>query len=154
MKTSKCQKFGELVFDVGDKYDKNDRDLIIELEMGGTFISANIRYKNEYDIKKLEEKYEKELKVKDEKIFELNKRVSFLLKKLKYMENKIYTNSFNNEDKIFSQSTIQQNNEIINNKTSRGYSTANIFRKKEKNKNNNLNIIPNSRAKKKKFLNK
>ena len=45
--TSKCQKFGELVFDVGDKYDKNDRDLIIELEMGGTFISANIRYKNE-----------------------------------------------------------------------------------------------------------
>ena len=37
------------------------------------------------------------------------------------MENKIYTNSFNNEDKIFSQSTIQQNNEIINNKTSRGY---------------------------------
>ena len=35
------------MFDVGDKYDKNDRDLIIELEMGGTFISANIKYKNE-----------------------------------------------------------------------------------------------------------
>ena len=45
--SSKCQKFGELIFDVGDNFDKNDRDMIIELELGGTFITANIRYKKE-----------------------------------------------------------------------------------------------------------
>ena len=70
------------------------------------------------------------------------------------MENKFNINSLNEENKIFHQFTIKQNNDIINNKTSREYSTSSIFRKKEKNKNGNLNIIPNSRAKKKKFLNK
>ena len=45
--TNKCQKFGELVFDIGDKFDKKYRDLVIELEMGGTFISASIKYKKE-----------------------------------------------------------------------------------------------------------
>ena len=70
------------------------------------------------------------------------------------MENKFNMNSLYEENKIFKQSTIKQNNDIINNKTSREYSTSSIFRKKEKNKNGNLNIIPNSRAKKKKFLNK
>ena len=44
--SSKCQKFGELIFDIGDKYDKNDKNLIIELKLGGTFISSSIKYKN------------------------------------------------------------------------------------------------------------
>lgn len=43
----KCQKFGELTFDVGKKFDKKNKDLIIELKLGGTFISAQIIYKNE-----------------------------------------------------------------------------------------------------------
>ena len=29
------------------KFDKNNRDLIIQLKLGGTFISADIIYKNE-----------------------------------------------------------------------------------------------------------
>ena len=45
--SNKCKKFGELIFDVGDKYDKRNKDLIIELELGGTFISATIKYKKE-----------------------------------------------------------------------------------------------------------
>ena len=47
--TPKCLKFGELQFNVGNKFDKNDRDLIVELKLGGTFIQATITYK---DIKK------------------------------------------------------------------------------------------------------
>ena len=43
----KCQKFGELTLDVGKKFDKNNRDLIIQLKLGGTFISVDIIYKNE-----------------------------------------------------------------------------------------------------------
>lgn len=47
--SQKCLKFGELIFDVGDKFEKNQRDLTIELKLGGTFIDATIKYK---DIKK------------------------------------------------------------------------------------------------------
>ena len=47
--TPKCLKFGELQFNVGNKFDKNERDLIVELKLGGTFIQATITYK---DIKK------------------------------------------------------------------------------------------------------
>ena len=43
----KCQKFGELTLDVGKKFDKNNRNLIIQLKLGGTFISVDIIYKNE-----------------------------------------------------------------------------------------------------------
>lgn len=42
----KCLQFGELLFDVGDKFDRNQRDLIIELKLGGTFIEATIKYKD------------------------------------------------------------------------------------------------------------
>ncbi len=41
----KCQIFGGLIFDVGDEYDKDNTNLIIELKLGGTFISAQIKYK-------------------------------------------------------------------------------------------------------------
>ena len=43
----KCQKFGELTLDVGNKFDKNNKDLLIQLKLGGTFISADIIYKKE-----------------------------------------------------------------------------------------------------------
>ena len=42
-----CQKFGELTLDVCKKFDKNNRDLIIQLKLEGTFISDGIIYKNE-----------------------------------------------------------------------------------------------------------
>ena len=41
----KCEKFGEIPFDAGNEYDENDRDLTIELKLGGTFIDARIKYK-------------------------------------------------------------------------------------------------------------
>ena len=45
--SNKCKKFGELIFDVGEKFDKNIRGIIIELELGGTFIVATIKYRYE-----------------------------------------------------------------------------------------------------------
>ena len=44
-KTKKCEQFGEVYFDIGKEYDENDRDLIIELKLGGTFVDAKIIYK-------------------------------------------------------------------------------------------------------------
>ena len=44
---NKCQKFGELDVDVGDKFDKSDKKLIIELKLGGTFVYSVVKYKNE-----------------------------------------------------------------------------------------------------------
>lgn len=44
-KLKKCEKFGETDFDVGEVFDENDKDLIIELKLGGTFIDAKIIYK-------------------------------------------------------------------------------------------------------------
>ena len=41
----KCYQFGELIFDVGDKFDKNSRGIVVELYLGGTFIDAKIKYK-------------------------------------------------------------------------------------------------------------
>ena len=41
----KCVKFGETEFDVGEQFDKNDKDLIVELKLGGTFIDARMKYK-------------------------------------------------------------------------------------------------------------
>ena len=41
----KCSQFGNLTFDAGEDFDKKDRDLIIELKLGGTFISGNVKYK-------------------------------------------------------------------------------------------------------------
>ena len=40
-----CEIFGEIPFDAGKEYDINDRDLTIELKLGGTFIDAKIKYK-------------------------------------------------------------------------------------------------------------
>ena len=41
----KCSQFGSLTFDAGEDFDKKDRDLIIELKFGGTFISGTVKYK-------------------------------------------------------------------------------------------------------------
>ena len=41
----KCSQFGSLTFDAGEDFDKKDRDLIIELKLGGTFISGTVKYK-------------------------------------------------------------------------------------------------------------
>lgn len=40
----KCIKFGETEFNVGESYDENNKDLIIELKLGGTYINAKIIY--------------------------------------------------------------------------------------------------------------
>ena len=39
-------KFGELTLDVGESFDINNRNVIIELYLGGTFIDAKVKYKN------------------------------------------------------------------------------------------------------------
>ena len=41
----KCSEFGNLTFDAGDDFDKKDRDLTIELKLGGTFILGEVKYK-------------------------------------------------------------------------------------------------------------
>ena len=41
----KCSEFGNLTFDAGDDFDKKDRDLIIDLKLGGTFILGEVKYK-------------------------------------------------------------------------------------------------------------
>ena len=41
-----CEKFGEIEFDEGKDYDENDKELIVELKLGGTFVDAKIRYKD------------------------------------------------------------------------------------------------------------
>lgn len=41
-----CEKFGEIEFDEGKDYDENDKELIVELKFGGTFVDAKIRYKD------------------------------------------------------------------------------------------------------------
>ena len=47
-KTSKniLMQFGELCLDVGNSFDINKRDIVVELYLGGTFIDAKIKYKN------------------------------------------------------------------------------------------------------------
>lgn len=41
----KCEKLAEISFDTGKKYDENEREVIVELKLGGTFIDAKIKYK-------------------------------------------------------------------------------------------------------------
>ena len=41
----KCEKFGEINFNAGKEYDENDKDLIVKLKLGGTFIDAKVIYK-------------------------------------------------------------------------------------------------------------
>ena len=41
----KCEKLVEIPFDAGKEFDENERDLMIELKLGGTFIDAKIKYK-------------------------------------------------------------------------------------------------------------
>ena len=43
---NKLMQFGELCLDVGNSFDINKRDIVIELYLGGTFIDAKIKYKN------------------------------------------------------------------------------------------------------------
>ena len=45
-KTKKCDKFGTIKFDAGDEYDKDNKNLFVELKLGGTFIDAKIKYKD------------------------------------------------------------------------------------------------------------
>ena len=47
-KTSKKKllQFGEIRLDVGNSFDINKRDVVVELYLGGTFIDAKIKYKN------------------------------------------------------------------------------------------------------------
>ncbi len=42
----KLLQFGELTLDVGESFDINNRNIIIELYLGGTFIDAKVKYKN------------------------------------------------------------------------------------------------------------
>ena len=37
-------KFGEFLIDVGNKYDRSNREVEIKMKMGGTFISATAKY--------------------------------------------------------------------------------------------------------------
>ena len=39
-------QFGELTLDVGKSFDNNNRDVVLELYLGGTFIDAKVKYKN------------------------------------------------------------------------------------------------------------
>ena len=41
----KCIEFGRIPFDVGDSFDPNNKDVVVELQLGGTFIDAKIKYK-------------------------------------------------------------------------------------------------------------
>ena len=41
----KCIQFGKTDFNVGEYFDKNDRRIVIELKLGGTYIDAKIEYK-------------------------------------------------------------------------------------------------------------
>ena len=43
---NKLMQFGELCLDVGNSFDINKRDVVVELYLGGTFIDAKIKYKN------------------------------------------------------------------------------------------------------------
>ena len=45
-KLKKCQIFGTIKFDAGNEFDINDKDLLIELKLGGTFVDAKIKYKD------------------------------------------------------------------------------------------------------------
>ena len=40
------KQFGELTLDVGESFDINNRNIIIELYLGGTFIDAKVKYKD------------------------------------------------------------------------------------------------------------
>jgi hypothetical protein len=42
----KLLQFGELTLDVGKSFDNNNRDVVLELYLGGTFIDAKVKYKN------------------------------------------------------------------------------------------------------------
>ena len=88
----------------------------------------------EYDIKNAKEEYKKALKAKDEEILRLGKKVTLLLDKIKSLDNKIYINSFNEENMTLNKRIIQNNNDIVKNKTTRGYITSNTFRKNSKKK--------------------
>ena len=39
-------KFGELIIDAKDKYDPLKKKVIVEMKIGGTFVSVTARYEN------------------------------------------------------------------------------------------------------------
>lgn len=41
----KCIEFGRIPFDLKDSFDPSNKDLIVELKLGGTFIDAKMKYK-------------------------------------------------------------------------------------------------------------
>ena len=41
----KCIEFGRIPFDVKDLFDPTNKDVVIELQLGGTFVDAKIKYK-------------------------------------------------------------------------------------------------------------
>ena len=43
--SKKCIKLFDTIFDVGDRYDEKDHDLVVQLQLGGTFVNGNIIYK-------------------------------------------------------------------------------------------------------------
>ena len=98
----------------------------------------------------MNEKFKKILQEKNNEIVALKNKLSIFLKKIKFLENKIYMKSFNEDNKNNNQCFFHRNNELIKTKTSRVFSAANEIL--SKNKNKSLNIIPHSRTKKKKFL--
>lgn len=98
----------------------------------------------------MNEEFKKILQEKNNEIVALKNKLSIFLKKIKFLENKIYMKSFNEDNKNNNQCFIDRNNELIKTKTSRVFSAANEIL--SKNKNKSLNIIPHSRTKKKKFL--
>lgn len=41
----KCIQFGKTDFNVGKNFDENNRDVVVELKLGGTYVEAKIKYK-------------------------------------------------------------------------------------------------------------
>ena len=41
----KCIEFGRIPFDVKDLFDPTNKDVVVELQLGGTFVDAKIKYK-------------------------------------------------------------------------------------------------------------
>lgn len=103
------------------------------------------------DIKKIRLEYENKLKNKNEEIFKLHNKISLLLNKIEYLENKINEIASNEIKQNNNKSINEKNNEYIISKTLRGNNTSNIFSNKDMNKS--VNVV-HSRTKKKKIFSK
>ena len=103
------------------------------------------------DIKKIRLEYENKLKNKNEEIFKLHNKISLLLNKIEYLENKINEIASNEIKQNNNKSINEKNNEYIISKTLRVNNTSNIFSNKDMNKS--VNVV-HSRTKKKKIFSK